>query len=152
MRCLNEVRDELHDYTAEICGRLMELKPLHEIVSDNFNCAVVHRSGLFQTELCRIQPGHRIPLHRHPGVDSIDVSIAGRGLFTVGGIEVPSIKRYAVRIGQDVWHGGQNGNDLFIFASCQRWNREPSHIVLTWEGPACTPAHERLFKTMKDIV
>lgn len=146
MRCLFKVEDDLHDYAEAVQARMSEhlaAKPLSLQSCGGFDCAVVHRMGNLQVELVHISPGEVVPMHRHPGVDSIDLLVEGNvSRFQIGDHSVSRFVRgMGLRIAQDAMHGGTAGMEGVLFLSCQRWAMQPSHISLVWRGDPCSVEH-----------
>lgn len=155
MHCVNAVRDDLHDYAAGVLANLtqhLSTKPLDARSFGNVNCAILHRLGNLQTEIVTIQPGQLIPLHTHPGVDSVDLLVAGMIDLTVGDLRIPKpLKRVGVRIPQDCPHGGEAGAEGVTFLSCQRWAVPPSYIGLAWRGEPCSVLHHRMIGALEGL-
>jgi hypothetical protein len=118
------------------------------------DCAVVHRLGNLQAEVIRIDAATFIPSHVHPGVDSIDLLVAGDIDLVVSGKRIAEgyskgrreafLKRAGIRIAQDAPHGGSSGEEPVVFVSVQRWAMAPTHIGYSWKGTASSPTHERI--------
>jgi hypothetical protein len=121
----------------------------------------VHRLGELQAELIRIEGDQAIPMHTHPGVDSIDLIIAGDIDLIVGGRCIAEghsrerraalLKSFGIRIAQDAPHAGRTSIDGILYVSCQRWRTTPSHIPLSWVGAPCTDAHQRLLDAFAKV-
>ena len=125
---------------------------------------VLFREGQYQVEMYLLmQPSSTFPPHRHPHVDTIEVDIAGELLFTVDGTRTPSnvtllvlsafgeTRKRAVRIrpNQEHWvHVGEKGG---AFLSIQQWiGREPSSVVLDWDGPAFSNLHNTNLQLIRE--
>lgn len=155
MRCLYGKSDDLHAYAVRVAA-LADLSTLHACSFGGVETSVVHRDGLFQTELIRMAPGEVIPVHRHPGIDSIDLLVSGDIAIEINGAVIAgdySPERRAaflagkgLRIDQTAFHGGRVGPEGVTFLSCQRWNVAPSHIGLCWEGPLYSDIQKRLLE------
>lgn len=151
MRCINAVRDDLHDYAAAVLASLDEHLGAPAVASRDFGtvaCRVVHRLGNLQAEVVVMRPGAVIPAHTHPGVDSIELLVAGNIALQVGPLRIARerpLRRIGVRIPQDAPHGGVASQEGVTFVSCQRWDSGvPSHIGLAWRGVPCSDVHQRL--------
>lgn len=155
LRCLYGVKDDLHEYTEAVRERVgLGCISLRDF--GKFTGAVFHRTGRFQAELLYIRPNETLPLHVHPGVDSIDLGLDGDALIQISGKTIAEgysperrlalLRSTGLRIAQDAPHGGYVGPHGFLFFSCQRWAGEPSHIGLAWAGAPCSDAHARLLE------
>lgn len=164
LRCLFGVKDDLHDYAEAVRGRLAEHVAgphLSALASENWDCAVVHRTGALQAELIHIRPNERIPPHLHPDVDSVDLLVSGDIDLVIAGKRIAEgygserreafLKRAGIRIAANAPHGGTTGPQGVVFVSCQRWAIPPSHIALAWAGAPCTPGHARMLDALKGI-
>lgn len=156
MRCFNAVQDDLHDYTAEIQARSIEVlasRPIAVRDFGNVDAVVLHRTGLMQTELIQIQPHAVIPTHSHPGVDSIDLLVSGNlERFEVAGQRVGRLLHgIGIRIAASAAHGGKATGAGVLYLSCQRWDRLPSHIGLAWRGAPSCEEHRNLLKMAEGL-
>lgn len=153
LRCLFAVADELHDYAEAVNARMIEhlaSRPLALQDLGSLDCAVLHRAGALQAELIQIHPDRRIPVHSHPGVDSIDLLVSGNVIsFQIWQERLfKFIPKIGLRIAQGAPHGGVAGPEGVAFLSCQRWVRPPSHITLAWRGRPINDAHEQLLEEL----
>lgn len=156
MRCINMVRDDLHDYAEAVLASMETYIHFDEYVDielfGGFQCIVLQRSGNMQVEYVGIGPNVVVPPHSHPGVDSIDLLVKGSVSLTVGDLHIPRpIKRLGVRIGQNVTHSGVAGADGVRFLSCQRWNRKPDFIARSWIGEPVSDKHARLIDHLQAV-
>lgn len=148
LRCLHAIKDDLHDY-AEACAQFAaEWSPITARQFGPVDCGVLHRVDNFQTELIVMPPNTLVPSHHHPGVDSVDILLAGSfeelqvGSFKLTarwskigfGVRIPALEEHAAII----------SSSGVKFLSCQRWTSAPSHIGLAWRGRAMTPEHQAL--------
>jgi quercetin dioxygenase-like cupin family protein len=153
MRCLNAIKDDLHDY-AEVVQRcateLVPSLPSNAVDFGAVRCHILHKSGSLQTELIRILPDSIIPPHNHPQADSMDLLLDGNVReFTIGDMRVTRfIKGIGLRIPRLVVHGGVSGTYGMLFLSCQKWSCPPSHIALSWVGAPISRTHERLLEVL----
>lgn len=155
MRCVNAIKDDLHDYAAAVLGAMegvLSGSPVEVADFESFNCEVLNRVGRMQVELVTIKPNVWVPLHSHPGVDSIDLLVAGTVALTVGDLTIRRpLKRLGVRIPQDCMHGGKVGSDGVTFLSCQRWNRQPDFIARSWIGWPVNRTHASIVHHLKAV-
>lgn len=155
MRCLFAVKDDLHDYAAAVLARMQEhlaRRPLAVQTFAGFDCAVLHRVGNMQAELVQGKPGEVIHMHTHPGVDSIELYVAGHFTLKVGERLIPRpIKGAGVRIAQDAPHCGKVGEEGVAFLSCQRWATPPSFIAMSWRGRALSDEHARMIDHLEAV-
>lgn len=155
MRCVHLIRDDLHDYAEAMLTcmeNLLSLRPVTSMAFGDFETEVVNRRGNLQTELVRIDPGVKVPLHCHPGVDSIDLLVDGSVSLVVGETRIPRpLKGIGIRIAQDALHGGVVGPEGVMFLSCQRWDRLPDFIARSWSGATVSEAHERMLEHLKAV-
>lgn len=152
---INPAQDDLYDYTEVVRSRLHDLLEKTTIGLNSpgsFNCSVIHRTGKFQAELIKIHPNEKVPLHWHPGVDSIDFFLNGSVDMVVGHIRINRCpKRIGIRIDQHVVHGGVVGPNGLTYISCQKWNSFPSHIAMAWGGEAVTDDHKRILDALESV-
>lgn len=156
MHCYGAIRDDLHDYAAEVLARMdtyVMAQPIDQADFGRFDTMVVHRAGRLQVELVRIKSNVLIPPHRHPGVDSIDLLVGGN----VVGFDIDEqhfdrfVKGMGLRIPASARHGGATGRFGVIFLSCQRWDREPDFIAKRWVGDPVNQHHERMLEHFKAV-
>lgn len=156
MHCLFGIKDELHDYAAAIHAYLLEYVRFAPLESKNFggfDAGIIGRSGRLQAELITIRPCVAVPMHCHPGVESIDMLVAGNVMgFQIGEKRIARfVKGIGLRIAADAMHGGVAGAKGVVFLSCQRWNREPDFIARSWVGDPVSDEHERLLEHLKAV-
>lgn len=153
MHCYGAIRDDLHDYAAEVKARMFEhlaSNPLAVRSFGTFDCCVLHRRDRLQTEIVMIDPGAVIPRHTHPNVDSIDLLVRGNvSAFEIDGTTLTRFVRgMGLRIPAGAPHGGTalaEGIGVW-FLSCQRWRVPQKHIALDWAGAPVTSAHGKLLE------
>lgn len=122
----------------------------------------LYREGAFQVELFLFPPGTKVPPHRHPHVDTIEMHVAGDFDFrvTVEGQMVSSIpleflharkdghSRWwgrGVRVRPDTVHELEVGPSGACFLSLQHWiGRAPTTVGEDWDGRPVNPAHASL--------
>lgn len=153
MRCLYGIKDDLQDYAERIVAMSLPT-PIQERDYGPVHSAVIHREGLFQTELVTVAPNTDLPNHRHPGVDSIECPQSGFIRFRINGddpykwVSDERLARFAtgklVRIQGDAWHSGRTGPEGVRFLSMQRWPSKPGMIGEVWEGATVSDEHARL--------
>lgn len=109
-------------------------------LSDDATAITMFRHGRFQVELYLIHPHPKVPVHEHPGVEVIKMSL------TVAKVPIMS---NVLKDGES--HGAgqrmqaeKNGFPLVAF---QHWkNREPCTIAAMWKGPTVGPLQEELIR------
>ena len=128
---------------------------------------VLHRDCQFQTQLFFAFPNSKIPEHRHPNVDSIEVNIAPCDLFFyVEGLpSIPHEALYEMRHGVSRWWGrgvrvrpnqfhhlevGRTGG---AFLSVQHWlnGKRPTSVDDDWEGQPMNFAHKEVLALRKIV-
>lgn len=144
MRCLFGKKDDLHEYAERMARGYEQLAPLARQRYGSLTSFLLHRDGLFQTELVTAPAHTNIPAHRHPGVDSIECPVRGfirlvvDGIDPYQGVNDERLRRFAlgklVRIDAQAWHGGRAGPDGVTFLSMQRWDRPQEFLGEAWEG------------------
>jgi hypothetical protein len=121
----------------------------------NLPGVILYRSGSFQVQLFIFPPGTYVPPHRHPGVDTIEVFVAGRYDFRVNGISaIPLVHLHdrrngvsrwwgrGVRVGPNDWHDLTVFDQGACFLSVQHWLcGSPSSVGNDWEGQPANPQH-----------
>lgn len=157
--CHFGVKDDLHDYAESIVARVEDVAqnvPLQTTDFGSMKSAVVHRLGSFQVELLTIGPREHLPLHTHPGVDSIDYLLNGSLMLLLSGQRFAYAARkgksYGMRIAEDAPHGGHTGRHGLTFVSIQRWNRKPlPSIALNWRGLLYNDVQRRLIDELASV-
>ena len=104
---------------------------------------ILFRRGSYQVEQVTLFPGHPVPSHRHPDVDTFEHILTGSGVAHVGGRMIPQLppvecrrpelSRYLIR-SRD-WHSGE-ATEITVAISVQRWLHgvNPTFITDNWEG------------------
>lgn len=101
------------------------------------------RQPPFQVQLFVVPPGHVIPEHTHPNVDSFEVYLGGQISFSHGGkfvtrweadganeVGLPVHRGRVIRVRPDDLHGGVFGPAGGVFMSVQHWlNGVQPHCV-----------------------
>lgn len=157
--CYFGVKDDLHDYAESIVARVEDVAknvPIQTTAFGRMKSAVVHRLGSFQVELLTLEPKEHLPLHTHPGVDSIDYLLNGSLMLMLSGQRFAYAARkgqgYGMRIAQDAPHGGYSGRHGLTFVSIQRWNRNPlPSIALNWSGSLYNDIQRRLIDDLASV-
>lgn len=158
-RCLFGTADDLHAYAERMTADLHHLPlPGPFKVDANYGpvqSGLLHREGKFQVEIVQVDPNTVLPVHRHPGVDSIECPLAGLMRFQVEGVDpyarIPDsrLERFALgrllRIDAGAWHAGRAGPKGAIFLSIQRWAPELAMAMVgeRWEGKPVSLQHSR---------
>lgn len=131
----------------------LPLSELRVIECRNFGAlvaSVVHREGLFQTELVMGFPNQSVPAHRHPNIEAIERHISGDLRICVGSTPeeadlaleraclIP--ERYArgksFPIPSTCWHAAKTGPKGATFWSFQQWSGKVPQTCagIDWEG------------------
>lgn len=144
-------RADLEAYRDRVLALpLSELKILEVRVYPVLVASVVHREGRFQTELVQALPNNRVPAHRHPHINALEVHISGDLRIVIGAtpeeaessLEKARIiperfaRRKSFQIPGEAWHAAKTGPKGASFFSFQEWTGE---VPLTaagvdWEG------------------
>lgn len=122
------------------------------IQTDDATAICIFRKPPYQVELYLIHPKLSIPIHAHPGMDVITMSLGG-GKNDTKSITGTSTNwgNIAENLKDGESHGGQGmlRNSLgFGLLSFEKW---PEHTVLTsaaihWKGKTAGPLHDALIK------
>lgn len=159
LKCLYSVRDDLHAFAEHALNTLTFAQmnaPLSWMVDHTaVQCAILHREGPYQVELVVARPGIVIPVHTHPGTDSIEYTVSGGVRLHVDGRDLTDtmdedrffafMKGKGVRIPADALHGGQVHPVLgAMFLSFQRWEGPHDHIGHNYQGCGVSPEHDAL--------
>lgn len=105
---------------------------------------VLYRCGQFQVEQITLYPGHDVPSHSHPNVETVETHLVGSGLAYVGRKRLPyetdtrhhpRARRLVIQPG--VRHRGV-ATTINVALSFQRWKdgTEPTFITDDWRGGA----------------
>lgn len=133
-------------------------RPPHDAITHIAGNAGVtlYREGRFQVQLFILPPNTEITNHRHPGIDVIEVGVAGEGVFRRRGksrdlssaltkADGPSA---VVRLKPEDWHSASIGSGGGAFLSIQEWlNTPPSSVHLDWLGVPLDEDHARSLRT-----
>jgi hypothetical protein len=109
-------------------------------LSDDATAVSIFRHGRFQVELYLIHPNPKVPVHEHPGVEVIKMSM------TVAKVPIMS---NVLTDGES--HGAGQRMEAekvgFPLIAFQHWlTREPITIAAMWKGPTVGPLQEALIK------
>lgn len=114
-------------------------------VTDDATASCVFRHGRFQVEIYLIHPDPVIPLHEHPGVESIDLAYSQ--IVNIGPDPVfLEVNREGVAHGFDIRARAERSG--FVMYSIQHWSEgiEMSTIGSRWKGQTAGPRHEALIR------
>lgn len=103
---------------------------------------VLLRDGQFQVEQITLYPGHPVPPHTHPDVDTVETHLCGGGVAKVGGHRLPEdvdhrhdprVRRLLIPAGMR--HEGM-ATVVNVALSFQRWRpgTVPTFITDNWVG------------------
>lgn len=121
--------------------------------TDDATAMAIFRKGVYQVELYIIHPGYNIPVHAHPNMEVITMTMGGG---TVCGERRPMFgtsQNYGrtSKIVPGEWHGGKptEGGTGFMILSFEKFlnGTMPTSAALQWEGPTAGPIHDRLLGT-----
>ncbi len=125
--------EDYHDYFLSL-----PMRDLKVIECRNFGvlvASVVHREPPFQVELVTGMPNQKVPAHRHPHIDALEVHISGDLRVVIGATaEEANEKLESARviperwargktfsINHDQWHAAKVGDKGASFWSIQKW-------------------------------
>jgi hypothetical protein len=103
---------------------------------------VMFRAGQYQVEQITLYPGHRVPPHAHPDVDTVETHLYGGGMAKVGGVPLPGAveprrdpRARRLLIPAGVRHEGM-ATVVNVAFSFQRWREGtvPTFITDNWVG------------------
>ncbi len=102
---------------------------------------ILYREPPFQAVLVMLFPGHHIPPHHHPNVDSYDISLSGSGNAIVAGRSWTKSSNYKrgltmrIPVLAGVVHSGYTESGA-AFLSLQKWKNgvAPSFLCEDWQG------------------
>lgn len=109
-------------------------------LTDDATAVCLFRNGQFQVELYLIHPNPKVPMHEHPEVEVIKMSLTTdkgpvmSNVLTNGEAHGAGQRMSAKDIG-------------FPLVAFQHWlTREPTTIASMWKGPTVGPLQEALIK------
>lgn len=117
------------------------LPPNPEVfLSDDATAVTIFRQGRFQVELYLIHANPKVPVHEHPGVEVIKMSLTHAKNPIMSNI---------LRDGES--HGAGTRLEAekigFPMIAFQQWmTREPTTIASMWKGPTVGPLQEALIR------
>jgi hypothetical protein len=109
-------------------------------LSDDATAITIFRQGQFQVELYLIYPNPKVPVHEHPGVEVIKMSLTA---------EKGPIMSNILKNGESHGAGQRMAAEQigFPLVAFQHWlTREPTTIASMWKGPTVGPLQEALVK------
>ena len=109
-------------------------------MSDDATAVSLFRHGRFQVELYLIHPNPKVPVHEHPGVEVIKMSLSA---------EKGPIMSNILKNGESHGAGQRMASEKigFPLIAFQHWlDREPTTIASMWKGPTVGPLQEALIK------
>jgi hypothetical protein len=128
----------------------MPLKIPHNsevFVSDDATASCLFRHGRYQFEIYMIHAKPVIPLHEHPGVENVELSVPmlGPDKFELANAE-KVVQRNNMSHGNEFRHRATHNG--FVLYSAQKWEEglEMSTIGARWKGHTAGPKHEALIK------
>ena len=109
-------------------------------LSDDATAVALFRHGRFQVEMYLIHPHPKVPVHEHPGVEVIKMSLtAARFPLMSEVLKDGSSHGAGARMEAE-----KTGFPLIAF---QHWlTRDPTTIASMWKGPTVGPLQEALIK------
>lgn len=158
---MTQLPDPLDAFLADFLAKapVIGLVPLHGAVSyiEGVAAVLLYRGGQFQVQMFIVPPGHVIPEHTHPNVDSYEVYVGGQIKFSHGGrfivadedIAQPdqhgcaSLRGQTIRVRPNDPHGGVFGPSGGVFLSVQHWLNgvAPHCVAADYEGVVMGPDH-----------
>lgn len=109
-------------------------------LSDDATAVSIFRHGQFQVELYLIHPNPKVPVHEHPDVEVIKMSLTA---------EKGPIMSNVLLNGESHGAGQRMAAEKigFPLVAFQKWlTREPTTIASMWKGPTVGPLQEALVK------
>lgn len=110
---------------------------------------IICRIPPYQVEAIAFRPGHVVPPHKHPNLDSYDFHVAGSGSIRLAGRDLPprapldgtegpaALLRGRVPVLRGVVHSGKAGPAGASFYSLQRWHVWPMGFITDdWQDAA----------------
>lgn len=110
-------------------------------LSDDATAVTLFRNGQFQVELYLIHPNPKVPIHEHPGVEVIKMSLTAA--------EKGPIMSNVLKAGESHGAGQRMAAEKigFPLIAFQHWlEKEPTTIAAMWKGPTVGPLQEALIK------
>jgi hypothetical protein len=110
-------------------------------LSDDATAVSLFRHGQFQIELYLIHPTPKVPIHEHPGVEVIKMSLTAA--------EKGPIMSNVLKEGESHGAGQRQAAEQigYPLIAVQHWlTREPTTIASMWKGPTVGPLQEALIK------
>jgi hypothetical protein len=120
--------------------------------------SVVHRYPPFQVELVMAEPNTKVPAHRHPNIDALEVHISGDLRLVIGPTReetdallekarpIPEhrARGHSFPIRSTDWHAAIVGRKPAAFWSFQKWTGAVPMTAagVDWEGKPFSPEHE----------
>ena len=115
--------------------------------NERIKLELLYRDPPYQIERVVGLPFSRVPMHRHPLVDSCEFHLAGEGVMTVGRrkmiipLDLPFVP---IPISHNTWHGGSYVTPV-KFLSVQYWlGGTVGPISSDWEGRSTAVQIEKL--------
>jgi len=119
--------------------------------TDDATATTIFRHGQFQVELYIIHPGYDIPLHAHPGMEVVTMTIGGGGVCGPARAPWNTSTNYGVtsKVADGEFHGGKptSHGTGFVILSLERWlTGTPTSAALRWKGTTAGPIHDALLE------
>lgn len=137
-------------------GMIPEDAPMHMV--EDVTSVTWLREGPYQVQMFIVPPNYIIPEHTHPNVDSYEIMLGGRVVFskngrwvTEDGFEVVNTSKppmsprrgCVVRVRPNDKHGGVFGSKGGVFMSVQHWLNgvEPHCVAMDYDGQTLGDRH-----------
>lgn len=153
--------DPLDRFLADFLSQapVIGFVPLMGAVStiEGVTAVLLYRQGQFQVQQFIVPPGHVIPEHTHPNVDSYEVYVGGQIKFSHSGRFIVSdddlaepnqhgcakLRGQTIRVRPNDLHGGVFGPAGGVFLSVQHWLNgvAPHCVAADYEGVVMGPDH-----------
>lgn len=138
------VLDEIEAFTAWWLTNRVIKPPLEGNSGLNHigptHAVVLYREGPFQVELLSVKPDAKLPPHRHPNIDSIEIYMSGDIAFTCGDKENYTSE---LRIPPNELHSAESGPRGGCALSFQHWLNgvPPTFVGDDWVDDTNNPSY-----------
>lgn len=128
------------------------------IRTDDATAICVFRKGVYQVELYIIHPGYDIPVHAHPDMEVITMTIGGGGVCGDRRPMFGTSSNYGrmSKIVDGEYHGGKptkTGTGFMILSFEKFLNgTKPSSAALQWKGVTAGPIHDELIRAHQEAL
>jgi hypothetical protein len=121
------------------------------IQTDDATAMCIFRHGQYQVEMYIIHPGYDIPVHSHPGMEVVTMTLGGGSVCGERRSPWGTSGNYGKtsKIGDGEFHGGKptSHGGGFMILSLERWfHGTPTSAAIRWEGKTAGPKHDELIR------